>query len=410
MTPERICSNCGERYPPDVIYCPRDGLPLFSGTAGPERDAYLGLTILGQIRLEQLIGVGAMGRVYRAHQSGIERSVAVKILHRELLQNATVILRFHREAKLMSRLAHPNIVQVLMSGELSAAGPDVGGEAYLVTEYLDGISLRSALAAAAGPLPLARALHVLLQVADAVGEVHAQGIVHRDLKPENVMLVRRGDDADFVKVLDFGVARVQSPEPTVATQAGVIFGTARYISPEGAQGNPVTPESDVYSLAVILFQCLAGRTPFEADSAVKLLIQHTSTSAPDLRSLPGASDVPEPIARVIAVNLSKNPSDRAKNGRELAQALLGAAREAGLSLGQKQATLKLATVDRTEAAGVPPELGRPDIEAPLETGEPVDLPLGRGPLSVLVWLGIALLAIAFTMYLLGVFGSAAGGG
>src|SRR6185503_14010720 len=139
-----------------------------------------------------------------------------------------------------------------------------------------------------------------LQICDAVGEAHKQGIVHRDIKPENVMLVRRGDDPDYVNVLDFGIARLNWGDGSMAsTQAGLIFGTAKYISPEGAEGQPVGPTADVYAIATILYQCLAGRTPFEGDSPVALLVQHTHAPPPDLRSIARASYVPAPIAAVI---------------------------------------------------------------------------------------------------------------
>ena len=171
----------------------------------------------------------------RAFQHGIDRDVAVKILHRELSANAQLVQRFHREAKVASRLSHPNVVHVHLAGQL----PD--GALYIVMEYLDGLSLQSALAGEGGALDLSRALHIALQICDAVGEAHVQGVVHRDLKPENVMLVRRGADDDFVKVLDFGIARLNWGEQSMATAAGLIFGTARYISPEGAQGETVGP-------------------------------------------------------------------------------------------------------------------------------------------------------------------------
>lgn len=359
MQERRVCSKCGQAFDPDVIFCPRDGTPLGGRKTEVTEDPYVGLVIAGQFAIEQIIGIGAMGRVYRAHQSGIERHVAIKILHRDLLRNPTVIARFHREAKVASRLVHPNVVQVLMSGELEKHNADVGGEAYLVMEYLDGISLRSALGAVGGALPMPRALHVVLQVADAVGEAHAQGIVHRDLKPENVMLVRRGDDGDYVKVLDFGVARVESTDASVATQAGAIFGTARYISPEGARGERVGPASDVYSIATMLFQCLCGQTPFDAESPVAILLKHTSTPAPDVRSNARSSYVPEPIARVIADNLAKDPRERCPDGRQFGRALARAARDSGLSpddlvfrstlLGDAGDALQLASMERTKA-------------------------------------------------------------
>jgi serine/threonine-protein kinase len=338
--PAKSCPSCGERYDTDVLFCPRDGTPLAiarSPTPGnAERDAYLGMELPGQIRLEHLIGIGSMGRVYRAFQGGIERDVAVKVLHRELSGNAELVGRFHREAKVASRLVHPNVVQVLMTGALPAtADVHVGGELYLVMEYLDGISLLSALAAAGtsgegAALPLPRALHVALQICDAVGEAHAQGIVHRDLKPENVMLVRRGDDPDYVKVLDFGIARLEWADRGMATQAGLIFGTAKYISPEGAEGQPVGPQADVYSIATMLYQMLAGRTPFEGDSPVALLVQHTHAPPPPLRTIARASYVPEPLAAAIMTNLSKKPGDRAPNARLLGRDLIAAARASGL--------------------------------------------------------------------------------
>src|SRR4051812_9763162 len=273
----KSCPSCGQRYDADVLFCPQDGTPLANmrGAAhsNAEIDLYVGLELAGHIRIKHLIGIGSMGRVYRAFQGGIERDVAVKILHRELSGNAELVARFHREAKVASRLVHPNVVQVLMTGALPQ-GTDhrAGGELYLVMEYLDGISLLSALAAAGAPadsaaLPLPRALHIILQICDAVGEAHAQGIIHRDLKPENVMLVRRGDDHDYVKVLDFGIAsltdqppareRPQAPEGAdrgAASPVGLIFGTARYISPEGAEGHPAGPPADVYSIATIFYQ------------------------------------------------------------------------------------------------------------------------------------------------------------
>jgi serine/threonine-protein kinase len=364
--PDKVCSRCGASYPADVIFCPKDGTPLGARKTEIVEDPYLGLVIAGQFRIDQLIGIGAMGRVYRAHQSGIDRDVAIKILHRDLLRNPTVIARFHREAKVASRLVHPNVVQMLMTGELERVSRDVGGEAYLAMEYLDGISLRSALAAAGGALPLPRALHVTLQVCDAVGEAHAQGIVHRDLKPENVMLVKRGDDTEFAKVLDFGVARIDWSDSSMATQAGAIFGTARYISPEGAQGAKVSAPSDVYSIAVMLFQCLSGETPFDGDSPVAILLKHTSEPAPDLRTRTRASYVPEAISRMIAANLAKDPAERCRNAREFGRALLEAARSAGLSaddlvvrstlVANANGPLQLASIERTRSMGLTPEL------------------------------------------------------
>jgi serine/threonine protein kinase len=403
--PERICSRCGASYGADVLFCPKDGIPLGAKTTEAADDPYLGLTLDGEYELQQLIGIGAMGRVYRAHQRGIERAVAVKVLHRELLKNPSLVARFLREARVASRLAHPGVVQMFSTGEIEGGASGVGGEAYLVMEYLDGISLRSALAASGGSLPLPRALHILLQLCDAVGEAHAAGIVHRDLKPENVMLVQRGDDADYVKVLDFGVARMQTVEASVATQAGVIFGTARYVSPEAAQAKSVSPASDVYSLGIIAFECLSGRTPFEGDNPVQILIQHTQAAPPSLRSIPRATYVPEPLATVIDASLSKSPSARSRDAHELARALRAAARQSGVSpedLGAASSGISagakaFASIQRTKSLGVPePLAGRSatSASAPTPADDDLDEALPAPPMTAMPrWLLIGLFVV-----------------
>ncbi len=382
--PGRHCARCGDSFGPEVLYCPRDGQPLTSRRTEVGDDPYLGLVLEG-LRLDQLVGIGAMGRVYRARETGIDRDVAVKILHRELVRNSVMVSRFEREARAAARLAHPNVISVHRAGTLPELSQAVGGEAYMVLEYLDGISLRSALAAAGGALPLPRALHIALQICDAVGEAHARGIVHRDLKPDNVMLVHRGDDADFVKVLDFGVARLEGGERELFTQAGAVLGTARYISPEGASGEPVGAPGDVYSISTILFECLAGTTPFDGESPVAILVKQTTETAPDVRSIPRGSYVPAPLAALVAQNLGKDPGARRRDARELGRALVAAAHESGLSpedllprstlLGSRPA-LRLASLERTKAMPLTPS---PSGPRGTEILEPEPAPEGPTP-------------------------------
>ena len=357
----KTCATCGGQYPGDALFCPADGTPLrrVSGSEVPnETDPYLKAEIAGHIEIRQLAGIGAMGRVYRAFQRGIDRDVAVKILHRELSSNPQLVSRFTREAKVASKLMHPNVVSVLLTGQM----PD--SAFYIVMEYLDGMSLMSALAAAGGALPLTRALHIAIQLADAVGEAHAVGIVHRDLKPENVMLVRRGEDRDFVKVLDFGIARVHWGEQSMATAAGLIFGTARYISPEGARGEAVTAASDVYAIATLAYQMISGRTPFEGDQAVGLLVQQIHDKPPPLKSLTRAAYVPELIADVIMAGLAKDPNAREKDARSFGRALVDAARASGLSsdeisrpiLGGRVKAVSLPSMERTKQLDLPADV------------------------------------------------------
>jgi serine/threonine-protein kinase len=202
-----------------------------------------------------------------------------------------------------------------------------------VLEHLDGLTLRSALLAGGGALPAVRALHVILQMCDAVGEAHRKRIVHRDLKPENAMLVRRGDDPYFVKLLDFGLSRWNDQGSSFETQAGSILGTARYLSPEGARGEPVGPAGDVYAIATILFECLAGRTPFDGERPVALLVEQVKKPAPDVRSFAPAHGVGAPLAELLARALSKDPADRPSDARGLGRAIAEAAQKCGIPAG-----------------------------------------------------------------------------
>jgi serine/threonine-protein kinase len=315
------CLKCGQTYPIDAAFCSTDGTAL--SEAPGESDTYLGRKVLDQIEIVELIGSGAMGRVYRAIQHGMDRDVAVKILRRELSANPQLVARFQREAKVASRLQHPNVVHAHLSAQL----PD--GALCIVMEFLDGISLQQALVEQSR-MAVARALHIVLQAADAIGEAHASGIVHRDIKPENIMLIRRGANPDFVKVLDFGVARLSWGEQSMATQAGLIFGTARYVSPEGAQGQAVGPQGDVYSLATLTYQLLSGRTPFDADQAVGLLICQIHDTPPEILSLPDTLHIPAAVAAVVMQNLAKLPSDREPDARAFGQALAQAAFASGI--------------------------------------------------------------------------------
>lgn len=384
MANERKCPSCSRTFAQDMLFCPLDGAPLvkrsLTSIAGDDSgaDPYIGLRLLGQIELRRLAGVGSMARVYQAFQHGVERDVAVKILHRELSSNPEIVERFHREARVASRLSHPNVVQILLTAELPSQGPQVGGELVLVMEYLDGLSLLSALSASGGSLSLPRALHIVLQICDAVGEAHAQGVVHRDLKPENVMLVKRADDADFVKVLDFGLARLNARDASYATRSGAIFGSPRYISPEGAQGQPAGAPADVYAIATLLYQCLAGRTPFEADTAVGFLLAHANESPARLSTHARSSYVPEPIVDVIDQALSKKPEDRHPDAHALGKALIEAARKSGLLTealiglpgwlsGKGGAAGALASLARTHQMPLQP-LQRAELGTPLSTG------------------------------------------
>ena len=255
---------------------------------------------------------------------------------------------------------------------------------YLVFEYLDGFTLRSALSAAGGSLPLARALHIVLEMTDAVGEAHDLGIVHRDLKPENAMLVRRGDDPDFVKLLDFGLSRLGEGDAGLESHAGAVLGTARYVSPEGALGEAVGPAADVYALATILFECIAGRTPFDGDRPVALLVKKSSERAPDVRSLERGRATPEPIAALLAASLALDPNERPAHARAFGQALARAAAESGVA---PEAFFARPTLSGARSSAHLPHtetrvLGSPAFATELATAT-VNAPLATQPLAAM---------------------------
>jgi serine/threonine-protein kinase len=366
---EKICTRCGNAYPADAAFCALDGTALKGRDTG---DPYIGTVIHGDIEIQALAGEGAMGRVYRGHQRGTERDVAVKILHKDLSSRQQLVQRFLREAKIASKLRHPHVVEVYFTGPL----PD--GALSIVMEYLDGTTLQKAIALAGGKLPPPRALAIALQICDAVGEGHTQGVVHRDLKPDNVILISRAETEDWVKVLDFGIARASTPEESIKTVAGAVFGTARYISPEGAQGMKVTPASDVYSIAVMLYEMLSGHVPFDADESVGILLKHVHEAPPTVRSWKEGMDVGEVLEKVVMDNLAKDPALRAADGRAFAGDLLRAAEVAGIHVPEGGYVRKshVAVTNTTLPISDAPKK-RPVVAPTLDDAPPVSPPPAR---------------------------------
>ncbi|MGB5702316.1 MAG: protein kinase [Polyangiales bacterium] len=319
----KICLRCGSKFGSKAEYCPHDGSLL--ATDEEIADPLLGAVLLEQFRVEQQIGVGGMGTVYRAHQTTIDRDVAIKVLRPELARDEQAVARFEREARLCTSLDHPNLVRVFLSGRL----PD--GRLYIVMELLEGRSLSDELDEQ-GPPSLERAVIMIMKLCAGLGAVHAAGIVHRDIKPENVYLVRRGRDNDFVKLVDFGVARVLAGDgvgPTT-TQNGRVFGTATYISPEAATGDETDHRSDIYSLGVLSYQLLTGELPFEGTTAGSVLMQHVHNEPPPLHTKGRGTEVPHDVARVVMRALRKEPEARQQTLAELLDSLAEAAGNAGL--------------------------------------------------------------------------------
>lgn len=283
----------------------------------------VGTIVAERYQIEELLGAGAMGQVYRARHVHMHKQVALKVLHRETSENSEIVSRFEREAIAAGRINHPNVAGATDFGRL----PD--GAFYLVLEYISGQSL-GALLDAEGALPLSRALGIASQIFSALAAAHRAEIVHRDLKPENVMLLAPEEipgtarasthdgHRDFIKVLDFGLAKLQKSDAadTQLTQAGAIYGTPQYMAPEQASGAEVDRRADLYAAGVVLYEMLAGKPPFQADQIMPLLILHMTEPPPPLPDF-----VPKSIRRIVSRLLEKEPNARYQTADEVLDAL-----------------------------------------------------------------------------------------
>lgn len=274
-----------------------------------EMSGLLGTLVSERYQVNRLLGVGGMGAVFEAEHVHMKKLVALKVLHPRLLINPEVVARFEREAVAAGRLQHPGIVGATDFGRLK------DGSFYLALEYVDGRSLADVLNHE-GAMDPERAVHVAIQVNSALCAAHSAGIVHRDLKPDNVMLVRTGDDEDFVKVLDFGIAKLTTGagQKEGLTRAGLVFGTPEYMSPEQAMGHEADARSDLYGVGMLLYEMLAGKSPFHHDDVTAMLTAQITETPPLL-----PESVPEGLARLVYCLLEKSPENRPGSAEELAE-------------------------------------------------------------------------------------------
>ena len=299
------CPKCGARFSGDLTLCPIDGAELVA-----PNDPFIGRTIAGRYLVEEQLGSGGMGSVYRARHQFIGRDVALKFLDPSLTRNERLRKRFLGEARAANQINHEHIIDINDFGETE------DGLVYMVMEYLDGHALDEEIER--GPLELRRALRIALQVAKGLGRAHELGVVHRDIKPGNIYLTRRRGDPDFVKILDFGVARIE--HDARITAKNMIVGTPEYIAPEQIRQSGATLAADLYSLGCVLFEMLTGRLPFEGKTTI-LLVKHINDPPPVPSTL--RPDLPTEVDLLILKLLAKKPGDRHRDAYHLCDELRG---------------------------------------------------------------------------------------
>ncbi len=346
---ELYCPSCEETFSEGRL-CPNDGARLVKLSLAP--DPIIGRELDGRFTVVEKLGEGGMGAVYRAHQHSVDREVAVKVVHVNLVSNPQTIMRFLREAKLTSKLNHPNAVAVLDFGQTE------DGVFYLVMELVPGRPLDEILKEETSLSPT-RVVRIGMQVCDALEMAHAQQIVHRDLKPANIMV----DEArrDFVKVLDFGLAKTLEVRRQDTTREETLLGTPAFLPPERASGAAGDARSDLYSLGCVLYLLASGTLPFSGDTPKEVVAAHASGTRPT-----PLANVPPSIGRVIDKLLSKNPDDRYQTAGATRDALEEAAMRDGVHSYQSspnlehafQASMRMATFEPEETEIAPTKRSR----------------------------------------------------
>ena len=305
----RFCTACGSRFTQEVRFCPTDGQPTehLEDEKTVVTDPLMGQVIDGRYRIDQVLGEGGMGVVYSVMHISLGKRMALKVLRGEMAKDDHVVRRFVQEAQACSSIGHPNIIDISDFGRL----PE--GTSYFVMEHLEGESLTQ-LIQRGGSLPMNEATRMVEQIASALGAAHSAGVVHRDLKPDNIFLISRGNAARFVKVLDFGIAKVGGANSKL-TKTGMVFGTPYYMSPEQAAGQSVDQRTDIYALGIIMYEMFTGSLPFEGDTFMGILSKQMFE--PPVRPLERIAAQELPIEPIILRCLEKRPEDRYQSMDEL---------------------------------------------------------------------------------------------
>lgn len=326
------CPTCQKQYPKGVEICPLDRtrtVPVVTTPAAPSKRVRLEV---GNYRLIRKLGEGGMGVVFEAEHNTLQKRVALKMLHSDKVANKQFSARFKREAEISSQIRNPHIV------DISDFGQTDQGDLYIVMEFLEGKDLGHYLDARSR-LPLQEARHILLQTTSALSAAHKVGIVHRDLKPDNVFLINRNGDSRYVKLLDFGIAKVDQGTGTALTKAGMLLGTPEYMSPEQCEGKPVDARSDIYAIGIIAYQLFTGRVPFSDEHFGRVLVMHSSE--PPTPPSQWAPSLPPEVEATIMRCLEKRREARYQTMDELHASIAswGATEDSQTGEGEEQHTV-----------------------------------------------------------------------
>ena len=307
----KTCPQCATTYDNALSVCPTDNAQLIE-IKSDGTDQMLGRVLAGRFLLVDKLGQGGMGTVYKAVHTQMDRICALKLLSPLSTDTESAVARFKREARMASRIDNPHAVTIYDFGQAE------DGLLYLAMEFIDGKPLTRLLADEPG-LGIARTVHITRQIAEALTAAHSLGIVHRDLKPDNIMIAQKGGDADFVKVLDFGIAKTVADDADNVTKTGFVLGTPVYMSPEQLTGEKLDARSDVYSLAIIVYEMLSGRLPFEGDNSQAIMIKRI-TSDP-IKLSRASSAVSNSVEEVVMAGLARDRDTRIPTAEAFASLL-----------------------------------------------------------------------------------------
>jgi serine/threonine protein kinase len=323
VTLNRQCPNCRGMYANSIAVCPTDGMLLMPVQA----DANIGTLFADKYRIIEELGRGGMSIVYKGAHEIMKRPVAVKLMQRELSSNPISVRRFQQEAEAAGSLSHPHVITIFDFGVTATAQP------YLIMDLVRGTTLSEELKSI-GKLPPARALKIFCQICEALEHAHQRGVVHRDLKPSNVMLVPHESDVDYVKVLDFGIAKIMSSDGEKGsnlTTSGEIFGSPLYMSPEQCKGSDIDYRTDIYSVGVMLYEMLTGKPPISGLTYIETIQMQISTPPRPFNSVSPDAKIPSVLESIVFKAMAKKREERYQSMKDFHEALIAASRMLGIT-------------------------------------------------------------------------------